>query len=77
MSQQDSKSFGKESDAFLQAVYQSVAAETAQQKIAFLALKLNGEPNFYSVGGEVSLETKLACLEYEYLETLGLVNSEL
>jgi hypothetical protein len=62
------KTYGAEADNFLEDFYKSCGAETTQQKIAVLQLKVGADSNFYAFGGALTDEMKLGCLEYDYLE---------
>jgi hypothetical protein len=62
------KSYGKEADAFLAELYESCGAETTQQKLNVLELRLGKDSNFYAFGGALTDEMKLGCLEYDLLE---------
>jgi hypothetical protein len=65
------KSYGNAGDKFLADLYASVGATSVEQKINVLLMNLDGEFNFYAMGGEVTSEIKLACLEHEILEREG------
>ncbi|MCP5520652.1 MAG: hypothetical protein H7A46_03795 [Verrucomicrobiales bacterium] len=58
---------------FLQQVYASVGAASTSEKLTLLTNYLGGEPNFYAMGGAMTEEMKLGCLEYEYLENQGVL----
>ncbi len=72
-----SKSFGPDGDIALAMLYKSVGAQDTQQKLNILQIKLGGTPNFYAMGGGITDEMKLACLEYEYLERSGIIQFDL
>lgn len=67
------KTFGEEADSYLQKFYDSVGANTVQQKLALLEIKLGGTRNYYAFGGPVTDEMKVGCLEYELLERENLI----
>ncbi len=69
------KSFGAVADAYLSKFYESCGADTTQQKITVLELKL-GKSNFYAYGGKVTDEMKLGSLEYDLLEQNKLIELE-
>jgi hypothetical protein len=66
--------FNEEADQCLGELYASVGATEAFQKINTLQKELGGNFSFHALGGNVSEEMKLACLEYEYLERVGKIN---
>jgi hypothetical protein len=63
-----------QADAALSSLYQLRGADTTQQKIVILQDHL-GSSNFYALGGEINDEMKLGCLEYDYLEFQGLIET--
>lgn len=63
--------FTEQADAFLRDTYKTVGAETTGEKINLLNLKLGGPSNFYGLGGEVTEEMQLGCLEYDFLSQKG------
>jgi hypothetical protein len=69
--------FNEEADKCLVELYASVGAIEAFQKINTLQKELGGDFSFHALGGNVSDEMKLACLEYEYLERIGKIDSVL
>ena len=70
------KSFGPDADAHLDAFYRSCGAETTQQRIKVLEMKLGIGSNFYAYDGNVTDEMKLGSLEYDFLEQVGLITIE-
>jgi hypothetical protein len=66
--------FGKSVDEYLAAFYAVSKAQTTAEKIGLLQAKLGGTFNFYALGGEVTDDMKLTCLEYEYLERMGVID---
>lgn len=71
---QKTSTFGKKPDDYLTAFYNLYNANSPEEKIALLKKTLGGTFNFYALGGEVTDAMKLACLEYEYLERMGIIN---
>ena len=67
------KSFGPEADAYLDSFYKSCGAETTQQRIIVLEMKLGTQSNFYAYGGNPTDEMKLGSLEYDFLEQHNLI----
>lgn len=65
--------FSAEAEQHLQAIYAAGGAHTTEKKIEVLNSKLGGTANFYAAGGCLTPEMKLGCLEYEYLESQGLI----
>lgn len=65
---------GKNADNYLEAFYKVKNAQSVQEKITLLKGKLGGTFNFYALGGDITDEMKLACLEYEYLERMGVID---
>ncbi|MGD0260655.1 MAG: hypothetical protein ABSD29_12620 [Verrucomicrobiota bacterium] len=66
------KSYGKAADAYLKDFYKSYGAENTQQKIKVLEANLGQQPsNYYALGGRLTDEMKLGCLEYDYLSQMG------
>jgi hypothetical protein len=70
-SERPPKSFGAEGDQYLADFYTRFGAATAQQKMNALLTELHGSPLFYAMGGEVTEDMKLACLEYDFLDKSG------
>ena len=71
-SSENAKTYGVSADAYLARFYKSCGAETTQQKINVLELKLGQEPsNYYAYGGTLTDEMKLGCLEYDFLDRAG------
>jgi len=60
--------FNKKSDEYLADLYESVGAKTWTQKLNLLTMKM-GACNF---SHNPTNEQKVACIEYELLENLGL-----
>lgn len=67
------KTFGEIPDKFLADFYASFGAVTTEQKMNLLDLKLGGQRSYHAMGGEVTNEMMLGCLEYEILEQEGLI----
>ncbi len=68
------KSFGEDGDKFLNEFYNSYGSQTTLQKIKLLELYLgDGQRSFHAMGGEVTNEMILGCLEYEILEREGVI----
>jgi len=74
MERAEASKFGKTADDYLVAFYALCKAQTTASKIVLLQDKLGGTFNFYALGGEVTDEMKLTCLEYEYLERMGVID---
>jgi hypothetical protein len=68
--------FNKIADDYLQELYNSVGAVTIQNKIKLLSLILDGEGNISS-RGRVTEAMRLGVLEYEMLESAGLIQLSL
>jgi len=66
-------SFGETAEKFLRTLYERADAKTTLDKIRILQGILGGESNFYSLGGELTDEKKLAFLEFEILEKNGVI----
>jgi hypothetical protein len=69
--------FNEKADAYLDELYDSFGATTDYHKLTVLRTKLGGEYNFYCGAGEVAESVKVACLEYEILGNLGLIELHL
>lgn len=65
------KTFGEEADKFLKEFYEKYGSTTTQQKVELLKLVIGGQFNFYAMGGPVTDEMMLGCLEYELLDREG------
>lgn len=70
----NTSTFGKDADEYLAAFYKLKDAKSTEDKIDLLKGKLGGTFNFYALGGEITDDMKLACLEYEYLERMGIID---
>jgi hypothetical protein len=68
--------FNKIADDYLEELYNSVGAVTIQNKIKLLSLILDGEGNISS-RGRVTEAMRLGVLEYEMLESAGLIQLSL
>jgi hypothetical protein len=69
--------FTPEADRALDELYAKYgSSQSPAQKINILE-KILGESHFYATDGDVSDETKLACLEYEWLASQRLIKLEL
>ena len=68
------KTFGPKGDAYLANFYNSIGAKTTQQKLNVLSIRLGEDitqSHYYALGGNLTDEMKLGCLEYEFLEQAG------
>jgi hypothetical protein len=65
--------FPEAAESHLSTLYGGFGATTTEQKITVLKTYVEGQASYYALGGEVSQEMILGCLEYEYLSNLGLI----
>lgn len=69
--------YNEKADDYMETLYKSVGATTWEQKYNTLCLKMDIRPenqSFHSFpGGDVNWEQKTACMEYELLDEMRLI----